>query len=131
MSKERTLPEASYIKIAREIVRTVAARKEATDTLKTAKRLCATTMHSAGVTNFAFDVEGKRYKANLTRKIKQKTDIQRLYMAVRAETITLDEFLRCVTVNDETVLDLFGQDFFDTVSTHERGPIDLHISPVK
>lgn len=130
-STNRRLPEASYIALAKEFVKARSLRMKANDEEKAAKRLCAVAMHSVGKTGFAFDVEGVPHKAKLARKTEQSVCIQKLYTAVRSGEVSLDEFLTCVEVNDERVLSLYGQDFFDRVSTFVRGPLNLFIGKVK
>lgn len=126
----KSIPEASYIVLARKLVEVKLALKAATHSKKSLERLVANAMHAVGISSFKFMRGEQKYKTTLHRPTVQAVCLQKLYTAVRAEEITLDEFLRCVEPNNETVLETFGQDFFDKVTTYERGPLSLTISLV-
>lgn len=127
----RRLPEANYIPLARKALEATLSRKQAQASEKDAKRVCAQAMHSVSVKDFAFNVENKRYRARLARPTTQHVCVQKLYTAVRNQEVTLDEFLSIVTPDDTAVLNRFGKDFYDRVSTYDRGPLGLFFNEVK
>lgn len=101
--------EADYIPLARRALVASQLKAQASDEEIAAKRSCASAMHSVNVTEFPLVVEGKRYNAKLERPWGKRINVRKLYTMVRADEISLEDFLDCITATPKAVEEILGE----------------------
>ena len=122
--------EGAYIPQARRALVAHNLRLKAHDEELEAKRACAQAMSRVSVREFTLEVEGQRYKAKLKRPLAERVSVKKLYTLVREGTLSLDDFLECVTANEKFVEETLGEDRTKALKEEYRKGLDLVFSKI-
>lgn len=129
MSQSHTR-EAKYVGHARRVVTAQTLRGKADEEFKQARIDCAREMNKVHIREFDFRMEDDTYNAQLFRPSAQRVSPVKLYTLVKDGTISVDDFLEIVTVNQDLASDLLGDRLSSVMETYTRG-LDLIITPVE
>jgi hypothetical protein len=130
MNQARRLPEGNYIPLARRVLVAQQLKAKAAEDELSAKRSCASAMHSVDMTEFEFSVEGSRYKASLERKYKREVNVRKLYTLLANNELTIDEFLSCIEAPLSKVNEVLAPDTVSYLCDSVKGGLDLYITEV-
>lgn len=127
--RQTSLPEGSYIPLARRVLVAQQLKQKAADEEIQAKRECATQMHAVNIREFPLVVEGKQYDVKLARRTVDQINTRKLYTMLSAGEITLDEFFDCIEAPVKNVSETLKEDQVKFLQETVQKGLDLLITP--